>query len=262
MSNNKGQLREDEMIITLNGKKIKELNPNLREMMENLFGVIEDEKTIKCVKSQDYIKPDIDITYEGLTMGVSIKSGTASNVHNEMLSTFIDYLRNHGISERTIKTVLLHHYGDGTSDGTGSVRQEAGEIMYHLKSELKDANEELNENVEFIIDAVDRFMFQGVDPEAEKAKAIYIGDIRFGFLTARSQVIKCVSKERWDYYNSLHIGPLLIRPHARYANVEVKSEMSRNRIDVWWPHLYEDLQRISRRYYNYTPLHKRTRTEW
>ena len=171
MPNNKGQLREDEMIVALNGKKIKELNPNLREMIENLFGVIEDEKVLKCVKSKDCIKPDIDITYEGIKMGVSIKSGDASCVHQENLNTFIDYLRRSGISERTIEIVLRHHFGDGTTDGTGKIRKDAADVMYYMKEELRESNDELNENVEFVIDAVDRLMFQGVDPLEEKAKA-------------------------------------------------------------------------------------------
>ena len=38
MPNNHGRLREDEMIIQLHGKQVKQLNQNLHYLLEELFG--------------------------------------------------------------------------------------------------------------------------------------------------------------------------------------------------------------------------------
>lgn len=255
---NRGQLIEDEMILHLNDKKIRHLSDNLRYMLEDLFGVLDRNEIVKCVKADDWIKPDILITYQGKTKGLSIKSGRADIFHQEQLKYFIPYIREQGISEPTINALLIFLYGDGTIDGSGKERVNQNMIYEQYKDEIAKANEELNENFDFVSLMVDRFLFYGVNPDAYKADAIYIGDAYEGITVTRKQMMKFIRNTPYSFYKNPHIGPLLLVPGARYIGMPIKSEDKRNRVQAWWPNAGNTFAGIAKRYSSYTPLHHRT----
>lgn len=261
MPNNHGRLKEDEMMINLNGKKVSEITPNLFHMMEELFGALEPNEVITCTQPEDYIKPDLLITYKGITKGISMKSSTSENVHTEYVSTFIDFLESIGVSKETRDTILLYHFGDGTKDGTGSNRMSLDEVRFRYRDLIKKANTELNEDPEIITKIVDRLVFDGVNPNAAKADALYHGDIYYGIVITRKQVHKHILRKVWDKYDNLHVGPLFLRAHARYVGVEVRNEKYHQHIDAKWARLIADMEYISKRYFSYTPLNKRTFAE-
>lgn len=257
MANNHGRLNEDELMINLNGKKVSELNPNLKHLMSELFGALDINKTIKCIQPEDYIKPDLIIEYDGHKKGLSVKSGATDFVHREYISTFIDFLKKLGISQKTLNTILLFQYGDDTIDGTGKRRMPFEEIRYRQQARIREANIELNKNNELIYKVIERTVFDGIGENKEKADAIYHGDVFDGTVITRYQVQKHIMRKDWDKYEHLHIGPLFIGPHARYVNSEIKNENSRNRINVRWNGLIMDIKYIARTYFSYTPLNKR-----
>ena len=111
---NHGYRKEDEMKTFLNNKVVSTLSPNLREFVINLFGVVDPNKVVYCEDGVDFTKPDFVLSYLNKKRYVSMKSGRADICHTEMANTFIPFLRSIGVSEETLRTILLHHYGDGT----------------------------------------------------------------------------------------------------------------------------------------------------
>ncbi len=257
MPSNKGKLIEDEMMLALNNHFVKDLSPNLRNVMHSLFGALEANEIVTCTQPDVPIKPDLLITYKGKTKGLSLKSGASEYVHGEPIDKFVDFLRNLNISRETIETILLYQFGDGTIDGSGKERMELEQLKTSLYFRLKKANSELNRDPNLILKIIDRFLFQGWDLEAKNADAIYHGDIYFGISITKRQITKYINVKVWDYYDSLHIGPVFLRPHARYIGVEIKSEFSRHKIDGFWPNMLSDMNYISKRFFAYTPLNKR-----
>ncbi len=248
---NKGLLKEDEFVYFLNNKKPDVLSNNLKDLMQSLFGIVDPSKKIKCEKTFNYIKPDIVITHRKIEKAISIKSGKSQVVHCEQIKPFILFLRSLGVSAKTQQTILLFLYGDGTMDGRGEKRYSQQDTCYMLKNRIKEANRELNSNLDIIKKFVCRVMFDGVDPEARKADAIYSGDVNYGVVVTKDQMLKHLEVKDWSFYDMLHIGPIALSAGARYVDKPVKSEKKRNTIECYWPRFALDMDYISKRYNSY-----------
>lgn len=249
MSINKGFVKEDEMIINLNDHLVKDINSNLKNMLECLFGALDEKKMVKCEVVPNFAKPDIVITYDGEKRYVSMKTGSNNSVHSEYVEYFVDYLKKKGISQETLNTILLFQYGDGTIDGTGQTRMRYNEIMTKYANEIKKANEELNANPVFVCEMVCHYLFDGSRPELPSADVIYYGDIYNGYVVNRQQVRSHIRKRKWNQLNNPHIGPLLIRATARYHDKRDTYEVKRHRVDLAWLYLSEDIKYISQHYF-------------
>lgn len=257
MPSNHGKLNEDEIMLALHNHRVMDLLPALHYLMEELFGALEPEEKIECTQPDVPIKPDLLITYKGVTKGLSIKTGASEFIHGEPVEKFVEFLKEIGISEKTIQTILLNQFGDGTTDGTGKERMELIELKYQLRYQIKEANNELNSDPEILMKIINRMIFQGWDNNAIPADAIYHGTMYSGIVVTKKQVTKYICNKFWDYYDNLHIGPIFLRPHARYIGKEIKHEFSRHKIDGFWSGLFADMKYISQKYFSYTPLNKR-----
>ena len=246
--NNKGLLHEQEMIHSLNNKRINDLNQNLKTLMSALFGVLDENEIIKAYKVDDAFKTDFVIEYNDQKRYVSMKSGKACVVHNEILINFIDFLNEYNISDETLETIKLFHYGDGTTDGTGETRQPYEETYYQLRDRIKKANKELNANMDFILAVVNRCVFKGSNDDNLEADCMYFGDVDYGTIATKRQFIANIRRRGFDYYNNLHIGPLLLRPDARYVNKDIIYRRKLDRIVCYWPNLREDVEYMSKRF--------------
>lgn len=248
MGVNHGILKEDEIVIHLHNKKISELTNNCSHLMKTIFGALDENEIIQCTKTEGSIKPDFCITYKGITKTVSMKSGRSNIVHQEIIKNFVLFLRSLGVSTKTQQTILLYQFGDGTLDGSGKERMSYERLRFLLADRIKEANDELNKDKNFIIKVVEHCVFKGAVPGALEADYLYHGDYEFGLAVSKSQVIKHIKRKNWDYMNNLHIGPLHIRPSARYIGREIVSEIRRHRVECFWPNLKEDIDYIARRY--------------
>ena len=248
MSNNDALRIEDKIVHAIDGRRFAQIPNNLKCLIEALYVAVNDDEVVYCEKTEDWIKPDIILEIDGVKKYVSIKTGRAENVHNENFPYFIDYLRNEGISEPTIETIALFHYGDGTLDGTGKVRKPYFDIMLELKDRIEDANKELNYRKEFVLSIMYHCLFRGKDLTNPSIDAVYFGNEKFGIVATKKQIITYITKRSFGFFNNLHIGPLLLRPHSRYVNRSVEDERNRNRIVIYWPNLNADLEYISKRY--------------
>ena len=252
MHKNIGRLREDEFVFAMNGKKAGELSHNLKHLIKEMFGLFDPEEIVTCGLVDHFQKPDFFIEFKGKRKYVSLKSGRSEGIAEDGLKSFIHYLAENGLSERGQETILLYHFGDGTTDGSGTARLDYNELRYSLKDRIPDLNEELNDSVDFILDAVDRYMFQGTWEGNIPADYIYHGDVNYGTVCSREQVMKHLRKKanagNWNFMDNPHIGPLQFRPHARYIGRDVVLEERRWKVDFWWAHLGADLDYIAERY--------------
>ncbi|MCQ3034728.1 MAG: hypothetical protein MJ248_00640 [Bacilli bacterium] len=248
MNENIGIYKEDEFINALNNKKFGELNDNLKAMLKRMFVSLQDSNIFHVERIYGFLKPDFFIECRGEVHFVSLKTGSSIGVHQERLKTFIEYLREKGISEETIKTILLYQYGDGTLDGTGERRMPIEEINYRLLEQIKAANLELNSSKDFIYEFIQRAIFVGVIEPKSPADYVYHGDIEHGVICSRKQINKHLKYRTWSYIHGLHIGPLRFRPHARYVGVEIKNPESREKVDFEWIGLQHELSTISDKY--------------
>lgn len=248
MHKNPGYFKETEFITKLNNKKFKDLSKNFKHMINEIFGVVEDNEIIECFYHYGYQKPDVKIKCKGREVFVSIKSGRATEIHEESIKDFVLFLKDEGVSREALKTILFYIYGDGTYDGSGKVRYDYNELRLRLKTRIKLLNIELNKSKEFIKKVIDRCLFKGAKESNTEADYIYFGDVEYGVVCNKKQIFKHIDLRTWAYMNNPHIGPLQFRPHARYINKEVKNEKYRHILDIWWANLFEDLQYISNRY--------------
>ena len=248
MPTNNGKLKELEIIAHLNGKRVGELSNNLKNLLTALYGVLDDNEIVKCELIEEFIKPDFIITYKGIQKYVSMKTGRAECVHEENIKSFILFLRSLGVSVRTQQTILLYHYGDGTLDGSNNERIEYNKLRLMLESRIEEANNELNSSKQFILEVIERCLITGTLEKAIPIDCVYFGDYRFGEVATTRQITTHIKRKSWDWMKNLHIGPIQLRPHARYYNKEIKSEKRRQKLECYWANLSSDISYISSRY--------------
>ena len=109
-------------------------------------------------------------------------------------------------------------------------------------------NKELNANKQFVKAVIERCLFKGTWEGNIEADYIYHGDVNYGVVCSKAQIMKHVDKRTWEYMDNLHIGPIQFRPHARYINDRIKKEEYRWKVDFWWAKLSADLEYIAERY--------------
>ena len=87
MGTNFGTFIEEEMVIAINNRKVYELPRNLKFTLYRMFGPLKDEETFQAGRLGNHMKPDIWVEYEGTRKYISIKSGRATELHQEKLDT-------------------------------------------------------------------------------------------------------------------------------------------------------------------------------
>lgn len=245
---NKGIYEEEEMVLLFNNKKLSDLSNNAKHFAKEMFGHLDGEKTFISQRVGDYMKPDFSVSYGDETHFVSMKTGRSNTVHQEYVMEFCKFLRTQGISNRTLQTILLYHYGDGTLDGSGKQRMQIEKLKFLLASRIKEANAELNSKKDFVLMIIERAVLKGTREENIEADYIYHGNSDYGVLVSKTQLLKHCNRRDWKWMDNLHIGPILLNPHARYIGKEIKREKSRQRLEFSWPNFREDLEYISSRY--------------
>ena len=240
---------EENFVRCIDNKKYFDLSKHLQYFLRYLFPFVDASEKFHCFQTRNFMKPDICISLQSEMRYVSLKYGEADTVHNENILTFKKFLEENGISQEAINTYLLYHYGDGTTDGSGKRRLGSVEVRFHYEEEIKKLNEEFNQSKEFIKKFADRVMFQGVNPQANCADFIYHGDVDYGVFMSRYQLMQHIDKKNWDFMTGcVHIGPFVVRPHARYSNKEIRNEEHRHTVVVNYPKIIQDIMYIFPRY--------------
>ena len=245
---NTGTQNEKDLVKALDKVLFKKLNNNLQSMIVTIFGPQKPNCKIRCKLTDNFIKPDIVVEVEGKQAFISVKNNRAEIIHREEIKSFILFLRTFGVSVETQKTLLLYQFGDGTMDGTGEKRMNYHEVYDWLHTHIDKANEELNGKFEIIMETFNRVLFQGVDITAQCAEYIYYGTVDYGIIVSKKQLESHLKTKEWGWYDNLHIRPILLKPHARYANKAVVDDYRRHQVTFYWPKMQADMVYIGKRY--------------
>ena len=238
---NNGFNNEHDICKALNGKKVKELLPFLQNVVKTIFKFIEDDDVITSKICERSSKPDIYIKYEEEKAFISIKSGRTNSIHFEKISEFVDYLKLKKISNETIETILLFHYGDGNK------RLLYDELFPIMNKRIQRANIELNQK-HIVEDLIDRFIFNGVERKKISVDYILHGNKNYGIMCSKEQIKKFIFRKTYNHIKTLHVGPLTLQPFLRDVNDISKNKYKREYIQIKWHYMLSDLEFINNYY--------------
>ena len=232
-----GYQNEFLFVLEFNNKQIKELNPLLREVIDDLFPNYNEELIIKSWRNHNSSeKADIFIKVNNQIKTISIKKGSRNSIHTESLDSFKKFLSSIHINKKIIKYYESFHYG---IDKTGQNKiLNSTEYNIQNEKEIKEINKYFSlVNIDKIID---RFILRGNN-------SLYpVDGIIFGipndFLWINKKEIKEIIKLSMSRKaNGIHMGCLFIQPLNRCLNGNEKYIWCRDYIQVKWYSLFDDI---------------------
>jgi hypothetical protein len=237
----KGILIEESLVAMIDGKRLKEMEPYPKEIVQTLFpDAVEDDFFLANICNR-FSKPDFTVWKRTKPKYVSVKSGKSDSMGFENIRTFILYLRAKGVSTETQKTILYYHYGDGTMTGTGKKRLTYEEVSSLLLPRIQKANIELNTE-KMINCALDRFVFKGSNGRVITVDFMLFGDSKFGTLYSKKQIREAATRKRYSYTRTIHFGPIIIQPYLRDVDERSANQAKRGKIQAKWHYMQSDLE--------------------
>lgn len=236
---------ENELLEAINNKKYSELSEHLQKMIRKMFPKVWLDDLIIVKKVPGFAKADLEFIIHDEHHYLSVKYGNSAQVHTEKLSTFFSFLKEHQFSDELLNNIALYHYGDETTNGTGTYRMNQQEVMRNYASIVEKINEELNLNRYFVRDFVKRVVFIGNDPSKQAADFIYHGDIEEGEICSMESVLQYTKRKTFHRIINAHIGQIMFRPYARYSKGLEKHPEKRHVVVFEWSHLLWDLEFIN-----------------
>lgn len=230
---------EYEFVKYINGKKVKELNPVFRDLINYLFGQISEEEVLKSWRNHYKQKTDIFIKVKGIMKGISIKKGSRNSVHVDSLSNFCSFLYQQGIPIEIINYYRKYHFADGTSNGSGNNRQSAEEYKKSHQQEIKLINKYFNTE-EMIKEAIDRFILVGNNSKYSIDALIY-GECNDFLWISKEQIYKVILDQKNLVSSAVHFGVLIVQPKTRCLNYNRKYEKDRFCVQIKWYSLFDDI---------------------
>tara|TARA_A100001011_G_scaffold299075_1_gene312122 strand:+ start:1068 stop:1850 length:783 start_codon:yes stop_codon:yes gene_type:complete len=124
MGENKGFIKEREIISVLNKKTLKELDANYRTDILKIFqNSLNPNDEFKCYKNEGVgleKKTDLTLEIKNKKINLSVKNGKSNSVHQESIYSFINFLNSKDIlSKKETDLIMEFHWCDGTFDNTG-----------------------------------------------------------------------------------------------------------------------------------------------
>lgn len=239
MSNINGIDNEYKFVKYLNGKRVKELNPLFRELIEELFHPKEEDATIKSWRNHDKQKTGLFIKINGVMKGISIKKGMKNSFHVERISDFINFLIENKIEKEIIIEYLKYHYADGSINGKGKKRLSVEEYKKSNQDKIDKINIALNQE-KILSNAIYRFIIKGKNSNYN-IDALICGEVDDFIWILKEDIIKIVMSKKDNYSTAVHFGPMTIQPKNRCLNHNPKYEKDRYCIQVKWYNLFDDI---------------------
>ncbi len=226
----KGYQNEFMFVLEFNNKKVKELNPLLRDVIDDLFDDISENDIVKSWRNHiNNQKGDIFIKINNVVRSISVKMGSRNSVHAEGINTFINTLRLHGISESTAKKYLGFHYAENMT---------SKEYCELHQDEIKVINKDLSKiDLSFFID---RFILKG-RLSMYPVDGIIYGTPNDFFWINRFDVYKIIMNTKDRESKSVHIGCLFIQPQNRCLNRNEKYMDKKDFVQIKWYSLFDDI---------------------
>ena len=193
----------------------------------------------KIAKQQ---KPDICINHNNTLKYISVKKGSGNSVHQEKIEVFFPYCERI-IGASQLNYLKLFHYGDNTTDDSGSTRYNASEAKIRYIEEISKLNNVLNEPIN-LVKFIDRFLFVG-NIGSTYVDVIYHGNIDSGLWASREEIIEYIINQRFPT-NAVHFGPLTYQVWGRNENWTAVHPDRRYVMQVKWGSIIRDLEEIRR----------------
>lgn len=239
MTNISGKDNEYKFVQYLNNKKISELNPKFKELIEQLFQNENNDLIIKCWKNHYKEKSDIFIKINGIIKGISIKKGNKNSVHVERISDFINFLIENNIDREIVIEYLKYHYADGSTNGKGTKRISVEEYKQKNQHQIDRINQSFN-NENLLRKAIERFITKGKNTNYYIDAMIY-GEID-NFIWIKKEDIENIMIMKKDIYSSeVHLSLMTCQPKNRCLNYNPLYEKDRYCIQIKWYNIFDDI---------------------
>lgn len=230
---------EFEFVKYFNGKKISELNPKFRELVDKLYPFEKEKSIIKSWRNHYPQKTDIFIRINGVMKGISIKKGIKNSIHVERITGFIHFLIDNKIEEDIVIEYLKYHYADGSINGTGKNRLSCEEYKMNNQSAIDSINKAFNDE-KILRKAIEKFVIKGNNSDFYIDAMIY-GTIDDFLWITKQEIIDIILSKRNDYSTAVHFGPLVCQPKNRCLNFNFKYEKDRFCVQLKWYSLFDDI---------------------
>lgn len=223
----------------LNGKKIRELNPMMYELIKSLFPYDSEDSVIKAWKNHYKQKSDIFVKVNGTMKGISIKKGIKNSVHTEGISSFIHFLIENKVPREIVIEYLKYQYVDGTTNGKGQFRQSIEQYKQENQDKIDKINEVLN-NEKILRNAILRFVTKGNNSNYQ-IDAIVHGEANNFIWATTNEISEIILSKKNSYSTSVHFGPMICQPKTRCLNYNPLYEKDRFIVQIKWYSLYDDI---------------------
>ena len=232
----------------LDFKLFEELNPNLQHFMMDVFkGYNLKGKRIHAIRSRVNVKPDFYLHVDDIPkeVYVSVKKGSGNSVHQESLSSFVDFLKNLGATKDVIDSLKLFHYGDGTTNNTGRVRLSATQFVKNNPDVVVAPNDFFSQQI--VMDAIiERAVFSGALRGAPRAEYIYHGTAYSGVWASRDEIYDYIHQTLLtENRKGISVGPLTYQVWNRNLACSKNAEHKREQMQFKWANLCYILTQIT-----------------
>lgn len=242
MSNN-GIKTEEEIIKYINNKTyLEKMNDNMKKFISGIFDFDLKNTKIKAYKYVENYKPDIIVTANGISKYISIKTGENNSVHQEHIYSFVNFLKCNYLNENDQKSLLLFHFNDGTTNGSGKTRHNANDFLVSEQEKIQKINEYFNKD-EFAKIAIERILFKGEYFHLPLVDYIYYGNIYEGYWAKREEIIDYLISKKF-YSGTIHISKLYYQSLHRNLKYDKYREYRRYYVQFKWYSIKEDLKYI------------------
>ena len=240
-----GIQNEKNIMNYLYGKRIREVNEFWQQSLKRMFPEADDASLITVRYVPNYVgcKTDIEIKIGREVKNVSIKSGKMPHVHQEKLSSFLDFLKNEGVSDKTVNFVAFYLYADGTLDGTGTKKYKAIDLQSKFQNRLKEASSELSEH-DFARKLLYRSVVKGAKENRKEVDYVYYGDENHGFLLSKEEILDNFPYKKTDHFKTLHGGPLILMKTSKHIVDNEANQKDITYVQIRWPSLVWDFNKL------------------
>lgn len=239
MSEISGYDNEFEFVKYLNGRKVRDLNPMFRELIERLYDNLNDGYIISSWRNHYLQKSDIFIRINGIMKGISIKKGMKNSVHVDGISNFIHFLIENKVPREIVIEYLKYHYADGTTNGKGKERMSVEEYKVMHQDDIDKINNHFN--TEEILDrAVERFIIKGNNARY-CIDALICGEVNDFIWIMPEDIKKMILSKKDVYSTAVHFGPITCQPKNRCLNYNPLYEKDRFCVQLKWYNLHDEI---------------------
>lgn len=238
---NKGIQNEHEFVEYFNKRKVKELNPMANDFIKSIFPNVIENDIIYAIPRLDKGKTDFILIINEIEKKISLKKGYSNSIHLEKIESFVNFLRNIGINEETIKLFIKFHYADGSLDGSGENRLSSENYKQLYQNEIDKINLEFNKE-DIIKKAINHFIISG--RYHDNVDVLVHGTIYDFFWINKEEIVKIMLAKKNNYSTGVHFGLLYCQPWTRNLQYKQSDEYKREYVQIKWHNLLDNIIEI------------------